>query len=151
VSQRIVAIALGGIGAIEVDQVIEASHRHLGRYPLRQITVRIDQCNTACMGNILEHHRFDEGGFPGPGLSDNVEVGKAVFIPDAEKPVCVAIIGAGKMGDAVRGHRPAFSGASPKEGRGTEWSRRDISVSFPLLKSGRWKSMQARSRTWKRP
>ena len=70
----------------------------------------INEGDTTPAFDVLEHHRFDERGLSGAGFSDNVDMGKAIFVLDAEDPVGATKIGTGELGDVGGMHAPC-SGA----------------------------------------
>src|SRR5438045_1426278 len=50
-----------------------------------QIAMRIEHAHTHAQGNRLAHHTLDQGRFPGPSFSNDVEVIAEILPPHAER------------------------------------------------------------------
>jgi hypothetical protein len=70
-----------------------------------KIAMRIDQRETISAFQILERHCFNQRRFARACLSDDVKVGKAVFIFDTDKPCIIAKIHSANVYDLISVHR----------------------------------------------
>jgi hypothetical protein len=68
--------------------------------------VRINKCDALAAPDVLEDHGFDEGGFSGARLADEVHMGDPVMVFDAEDLVGAAKISTGEVGDVGGVHAP---------------------------------------------
>ena len=98
----------------------------------------INEGDTTPASDVLEHHRFDERGLSGPGLSYEVDMRKAILVFDAEDPVGATKISTGELGDVGGMHAPC-SGAAGGGVRGHNVPDANIR-SF----TSRWHSAQRR-------
>jgi hypothetical protein len=56
------------------------------------------------MLQVLNGHSLDEGGFPGAGLADDVDVRESVFVCDAEEAMIVTEVDLGEERNLGYGH-----------------------------------------------
>ena len=104
VAQRIVTERLARIGGVQIDGVAPLRCRDARRDARDEIAVRIDQCEAVAALQVLERHVLQERRFPRAGFADDVNVGKAVFIPDAKDAFVGVKIHAGKTCNVISAH-----------------------------------------------
>jgi hypothetical protein len=63
--------------------------------------MKVNQGHTDPVPYVGHNHVLDQGGLAGPGLADDIDMGTAVLLLDAEQPADVAVIGHGEVGDPV--------------------------------------------------
>ncbi len=67
------------VGRVDVNQVIRACPRNIFERGLREIAVRIEQCETFPGGEVLPNEVEQQSALTGAGLSDDVEVPAALL------------------------------------------------------------------------
>jgi hypothetical protein len=75
--------------------------RHGAEDPLYEVTVWIDERETATSDKILSGHGLDEGRLPGAGFADDVEVKEPVCLLDAEYTAIVTGVRATDVRDVA--------------------------------------------------
>ena len=86
----------------EVHDVIYAMRRNVIKEFVRRAAVRVDECQTLAILNILNSHVLEEGRFAHARLANHVHVTAAVFRLDAERRALAARVSGGEIGYSVR-------------------------------------------------
>jgi hypothetical protein len=70
-----------------------------------KVTVRINECEAITALEVLERHCFEQCRFACAGLADDVDMGKAIFVFDAEQPIIISKIHSANVYDLISVHR----------------------------------------------
>ncbi len=77
---------LPAFGGVHIYKVIIAEARlRTGPQPLRQVTMRINEGEASLGLDVLPYERLKEARFAHARLADDIDVGEAVGLPDAER------------------------------------------------------------------
>ncbi|HYM60455.1 MAG TPA: hypothetical protein VEZ11_06135, partial [Thermoanaerobaculia bacterium] len=82
-----------GIRHIQIRQILPPAFRHPTDYAIRKITMRIEECQTGTIDEVLPDHHFEKTRLAGSRLSNDVHVRGSVLLRDPENPSLSAPVG----------------------------------------------------------
>ena len=86
---------------IKVDDVVGSLRRNLREHLFHELTMRINDPDSAARADILQGHVFQKHSLACAGLTDNVGMLAPVFHFDPENPLRSAEISAGEKGGSI--------------------------------------------------
>src|SRR6185312_4678518 len=89
-AQRVVSPRLVLSGGVEIDGAALTTVGNTCRYTLHEIAMRIDEDEAIAMSCVLQCHCFEQRGFAGTSLSDDVDVRKPILALYTEDAIVVS-------------------------------------------------------------
>lgn len=102
---------VGGVGRVEIDDILNTAFRHEAEVVDGEIAVRVDDTITLIIKDVAEGKKLQHTGFAGAGLADNVDVAGAVATIHAE-----LVIDAAEISQAEGGNVLVVGGVASDEG-----------------------------------
>ena len=92
---------VGGVGGVEVDDVLDARGGDEAEVVNGEIAVGVDDAVALVVENIREGEKFEQATFAGTGLADDIDVAGAIATEQAELVVDAAEVGEAEGGDVL--------------------------------------------------
>ena len=99
--ERVESDGMSSVGGVEIDDVLNSGFGNEAEVVDGKIAVRVDDTIALIVKDVGEGEEFEETGFAGAGLTDDIDVAGAVAAEKSELVVDATEIGETKGGDVL--------------------------------------------------